>query len=81
MSDLIYETEYAREMLLAAIKGQIDGEGRAEVSALIEQALNAGCDKKELIIELAATGAQLFARCVPDNLVALAHNLMDQVAC
>jgi hypothetical protein len=83
MSDLIFERDYAREMLLAAIKDQIEGgpDPRKDLRALIEQALNAGCDREEIIIELALAGAQLFARSTPDNSPALAHDLMGKVAC
>jgi len=77
MSDLIYERDYAREILLAAI----EADSRQHLRALIEQALNAGCDRNEIIIELARAGAQLFARSAPDNSVALAHHLMAKVAC
>lgn len=84
MSDLIFERDYAREMMFAAIR-RADGDrptsSDSDLSALIEQATEAGCCRVQLIVELANLGARLFARSAPEDRQALAREIVDVVAC
>jgi hypothetical protein len=67
VSELIYEREYAREMLLAAIRHRAaGGRSTAEITALVGQATEAGCGTTQLIVELADLGALLFDTWTPD---------------
>ncbi|MBV9089936.1 MAG: hypothetical protein JO044_08560 [Mycobacteriaceae bacterium] len=80
---MIYEHEYAREMLLATLRHQAGdghGDGADDVVALVGQALEAGCCRTALIVELASLGARLFARSTDDPL-ALARQRVGQIAC
>lgn len=84
MSDLIYEHEYAREMLLAALRRQADdGEGKCaeDVTALLEQALEAGCGRTALIVELANLGARLFTVSTREDPLGIARETVRQMAC
>jgi hypothetical protein len=70
MTDLIYERDYAREMLVAAIRQQTDPGPLAEadsdsakgINVLIDQALEAGCSRNQLIVELAVLAGRLFVQ-------------------
>ncbi len=89
MSDLIYEREYAREILFAAIQRHTDGgptigaesDSAQDITALIDQAVDVGCSRRQLIVELANLGARLFAESAPDNRPAHARAIVDHVAC
>lgn len=89
MNDLIYESEFASEMLFAAIRHQADGTrptdtgpGCAEdITALVGQALNAGCGTTALIVELAALAARLFATSTPDDPLSLAREIIGERLC
>jgi hypothetical protein len=70
MTDLIYERDFAREMLVAAIRPQTDpsspadadSDSATDINALIDQAMEAGCSRNQLIVELAVLGGRLFAQ-------------------
>ncbi|MBV9090084.1 MAG: hypothetical protein JO044_09325 [Mycobacteriaceae bacterium] len=79
MTELIFERDYAREMLFAAIRRQ--GDGTDEMTALVEQAAEVGCSRTQLAVELAVLAAQLFDRSAPEDRVALAREIVDVVAC
>ena len=74
MSDLIYESDYAQKMLCAAMRCQAgdtreagsEPESVDDVTALIEQALEAGCSSTELMLELAHLMARVLAASAPD---------------
>jgi hypothetical protein len=83
MGDLIYEHEYAREMLLAALRRQADdGQGNCaeDVTVLLEQALEAGCGRTALIVELAHLGARLFTVSTGDDPLGIARETIRQMA-
>lgn len=74
MSNFLDERRYAWRMIRAARQVQsttasIDGiaTGRDEIITLLEEALDAGLDRAELIVELANLGARFFAICDPDT--------------
>ena len=86
MSGLRYEREYAREMLFAAIRCQSDtnqppGTGRdcvEDITALTQQALDAGCCRTKLIVELANLGARLSALSSSTGPLTLARAIADE---
>ena len=59
MSDVLYERDYAQQMLFAALESRAEADCGDDIEALLEQALDAGCGRTELIIELANIGARL----------------------
>ncbi|WP_059019310.1 hypothetical protein [Mycobacterium sp. M26] len=70
MNDFADERRYAWRMIRAARQAQatglrVDGaqQCRDEVIALLDQALDAGLDRAELVIELANLGGRFFALC------------------
>jgi len=74
MSEFVDERRYAWRMMRAARQAQADGirvDGammcRDEIIALLDQALDAGLDRAELIVELANLGARFFALCDLDS--------------
>jgi hypothetical protein len=86
MTDLIYEPDYAREMLFTAIRCQTDGRPAAtesvsaeEISALIDRAVEVGCGRNQLIVELAIAAARLFTQSAPQD--ANAREVVDGVSC
>ena len=95
MTDLIFERDYAREMLFAAIQRQAReghvsdsqrsaGQHNEDIATLVAQAVEMGCCRTELIVELANLGARLFACSAPDSRPALAREMvehMDHIAC
>jgi hypothetical protein len=83
MSDLVYEHEYAREMLLTALRSHAgDGQGNCaeDVSALLAEALEAGCCKTALMVALANLGARLFKLSTPDDPLPVARKTVRQMA-
>ena len=89
MNDLIYERDYAREILFAAIRHQADAnrptddesDHPEDITALIGQAVEAGCSRTELIVELANLGARLYAKSASDNRPAHARAIVNHIAC
>jgi hypothetical protein len=83
MTELIFERDYAREMLFTAIRhdGDSSRPSAREIAALVEQAAEVGCSRTQLIVELADLAARLFARSAPEDKVALARELADLVTC
>lgn len=72
MKDIVDERKYAWRMIRAARLAQATGAGsgatetgRADVVRLLAQALDAGLDRAEIIVELADLGARMFALCDP----------------
>lgn len=70
MNDFADERRYAWRMIRAARQAQatglrVDGDQqcRDEVIALLDQALDAGLDRAELVIELANLGGRFLALC------------------
>jgi glycerol kinase len=70
MSNFVDERRFAWQMMRAARRTQADGmrvDGamtcRDEIITLVDQALDAGLDRAELIVELANLGARFLARC------------------
>ncbi len=59
MNDFADERRYAWRMIRAARRGQ----PRADLVALLDQALEAGLDRAELVAELADLGGRFFALC------------------
>lgn len=67
VADLIYEREFAREMLFSAIRHRAEGSrATGDVVALVDRAVDAGCGRTELIVELAELGALLFDTWTPE---------------
>ena len=74
MSNFVDERRYAWRIMRAARQAQADGlrvDGammcRDEIIALLDQALDAGLDRAELVVELANLGARFFALCDVDS--------------
>jgi hypothetical protein len=74
MSNFVDERRYAWRMMRAVRQAQADGMGvdgamkwRDEIIRLLDQALDAGLDRAELIVELANIGARLCALCDIDS--------------
>lgn len=74
MSNFPDERRYAWRMIRAARQVQattlsMDGiaMSRDEIVALLDEALDAGLDRTELIVELANLGARFFTLCDPDT--------------
>lgn len=74
MNDYVDERRYAWRMIRAARATHAGGMNqtgsalcRAEVVDLLDEALDAGLDRAELIVELADLGARLFALCNPES--------------
>jgi hypothetical protein len=72
MNDFTDERRYAWRMIRAAREAQSHEEqtggipvGRDDVAVLLYDALDAGLDRAELIIELADLGARFFTLCAP----------------
>ena len=81
MSEFIDERRFAWRMIRAARQAQADGirvDGammcREEIITLLDQALDAGLDRAELVVELANLGARFFALCDVDS-----HEVTDLV--
>jgi hypothetical protein len=84
MTELIFERDYAREMVFAAMRHQADGSqptGASDVTMLIDRAAEAGCSRSQLMVELASLGARLLARSAPEDRQALAREIVDVIAC
>ena len=88
MSDFVDEWRYAWRMIRAARKAQaagmrIDGAAmcRQEIIALLDEALDAGLDRGELVVELANLGARFFTLCDPDSAVAYDLAVEDAAIC
>ncbi|MGY4709403.1 hypothetical protein ACXDF8_07590 [Mycolicibacterium sp. CBM1] len=73
MNEVVDERKYAWRMIRAARRTQSAGDTdsgqpcRSDVVLLLEQALDAGLDRAELIVELADLGARMFALCDPSG--------------
>ena len=74
MTNFVDERRYAWRMMRAALRAQPDGMPVAgakdchdDIITLLDEALDAGLDRAELIVELANLGARLFALCDVDN--------------
>ncbi|AQT80029.1 hypothetical protein B1R94_13260 [Mycolicibacterium litorale] len=71
MDDVVDERNYAWQMIRAvrlvqaADSGGTPESGRADVLRLLAQALDAGLDRAEIIVELADLGARMLALCDP----------------
>lgn len=68
MQESADERRYAWRMIRAARRANSDSVGalgHGEVAALLEQALDAGLDRAELIVALAGLGGRLLALCEP----------------
>lgn len=77
MNDFNDERRYAWRMIRAARLAQAAGMqtngsvlSHPETIELLDQALDAGLDRAEIIVELADLGARLFALCSPDDAAA-----------
>ncbi|HEY5148402.1 MAG TPA: hypothetical protein VIJ23_00960 [Mycobacterium sp.] len=88
MSEFIDERRYAWRMMRAARQAQADGmrvDGammcRDEIISLLDEALDAGLDRAELVVELANLGARFFALCDTDNAVASDLVVEDAAIC
>ena len=88
MSDFVDERRFAWRMLRAARQAQADGiriDGAAmcrdEIITLLDEALDAGLDRAELVIELANLGARFFTLCDPDSAVAYDLAAEDTAIC
>ena len=69
MTELMFEPDFAREMLFAAIRHRADSSKAStrEITALVEQAAEVGCSRTRLIVELAVLAAGLLARSAPED--------------
>ena len=74
MNNFADERRYAWRMIRAASQAQAEGmrvdgavKSHDEIVALLGQALDAGLDRAELIVELANLGARFFALCDLDG--------------
>jgi len=70
MNDVLAERNYAWRMIRTARLSQqtathADG---ADIVSLLSEALEAGLDRAEIIVELADLGARMFALCNPAEL-------------
>ena len=88
MSDFVDERRYAWRMICAARKAhaagiRIDGAAmcRDEIIALLEDALDAGLDRTEIVIELANLGARFFTLCDPGRAVVYDVAVEDAEIC
>jgi len=79
MNDFIDERRYAWRMIRAArqaqaVNMQVNGSRICceEIAELLDQALDSGLGRTEIIVELADLGARLFALCCPDDAAAVA---------
>ncbi len=88
MSEFIDERRYAWRMIRAARQAQAGGirvDGamtcRDDIIALLDQALDAGLDRAELLIELANLGGRFFALCDVDSPVASEVVVDDAAIC
>ncbi|AKK27999.1 hypothetical protein [Mycobacterium sp. EPa45] len=76
MNDVLAERNYAWRMIRAARISHADGinadgaqNRRIDIGLLLGEALEAGLDRAEIILELADLGARMYALCNPDELV------------
>jgi hypothetical protein len=88
MSEFIDERRYAWRMIRAARQAHSDGirvDGaircRDEIITLLDQALDAGLDRAELVVELANLGARFFALCDIDSPVTSDLVVEDRAIC
>lgn len=88
MGEFVDERRYAWRMLRAARAVQsagipIDGAAtcRAEIIALVDEALDEGLDRAELIIELANLGARFLALCDDEGAAAYDFAAEDVEIC
>lgn len=88
MSNFVDERRYAWRMMRAARHAQansmrVDGAMvcRDEIVTLLDQALDAGLDRAELIVELANLGARFFALCDLDGQEAIDFAAEDAAIC
>ena len=88
MSEFIDERRYAWRMIRAARQAQadrisVDGAMRCrdEIVTLLDQALDAGLDRAELVVELANLGARFFALCDIDSPVTSDLVVEDRAIC
>jgi hypothetical protein len=75
MNDVLAERNYAWRMIRAARVSHTDGviadgveNRRADIGILLDEALDAGLGRAEIIVELADLAARMFALCNPDEL-------------
>jgi hypothetical protein len=87
MSNFVDERRFAWRMMRAVRQAQADGMGadgvmecRDEIITLLDQALDAGLDRAELIVELANIGAR-FALCDVDSREAIDLMVEDAEIC
>ena len=86
MSDFFDERDYAKKMLLAAVEHQARGghliglepDCSQDIADLIEEAMDAGCCRTELIIQLAKATAKLAARSTVGDPVAAVRAVFDE---
>jgi hypothetical protein len=76
MNDVLTERNYAWRMIRAARISHADGADaravenrRIDIELLLSEALDAGLGRAEIIVELSALAARLYALCDPDELV------------
>jgi glycerol kinase len=88
MSNFADERRYALQMMRAVRQAQADGirvdgamKCRDEIITLLDQALDAGLDRAELIVELANIGARFFALCDVDSREAIDLVVEDAEIC
>ena len=88
MSEFIDERRYAWRMIRAAREAQAGGirvDGtmacRDDIITLLDQALDAGLDRAELVVELANLGARFFALCDIDSPVTSDLVVEDRAIC
>jgi len=88
MSEFVDERRYAWRMIRAARQAQadrisVDGAMRCrdEIVTLLDQALDAGLDRAELVVELANLGARFFALCDIDSPVTSDLVVEDRAIC
>jgi len=88
MSNFADERRYALRMMRAVRQAQADGirvdgamKCRDEIITLLDQALDAGLDRAELIVELANIGARFFALCDVDSREAIDPVVEDAEIC
>ena len=88
MSEFIDERRFAWRMMRAARQAQADGirvddamTCRDEIITLLDQALDAGLDRAELVVELANLVARFFTLCDPDSAVAYDLAVDDAEIC
>lgn len=76
MNDILAERNYAWRMIRAARISHADGviadgaeNRRSDIGTLLDEALEAGLGRAEIIVELADLAARMYALCNPDELV------------